>query len=97
MKIVTDFEWIQYETLAYPDTLSNVVYWKKTTHELQKIRNHQIILTIETNIRGSISDVMGDRLKQSNENKKVVYIDANNVYGCAMSQLLPEKETPSNS
>ena len=32
---------------------------------------------------------MGDRYIKSNENKKIFYIDANNLYGWAMSQYLP--------
>ena len=32
---------------------------------------------------------MGDRFVESNENKQILYIDANNLYGCAMSQYLP--------
>ena len=32
---------------------------------------------------------MGDRFVESNENKQIVYIDDNNLYGCAMSQYLP--------
>ena len=32
---------------------------------------------------------MGDRHVQSDENKQILYIDANNLYGWAMSQYLP--------
>ena len=32
---------------------------------------------------------MGDRFVESNENKQILYIDANNLYGWAMSQYLP--------
>ena len=32
---------------------------------------------------------MGDRYVKSDENKKILYIDANNFYGWAMSQYLP--------
>ena len=32
---------------------------------------------------------MGDRYIQSDDNKKILYIDANNLYGWAMSQFLP--------
>ena len=32
---------------------------------------------------------MGDRYVKSDENKKILYIDANNLYGWAMSQYLP--------
>ena len=32
---------------------------------------------------------MRDRYVKSDENKKILYIDANNLYGWAMSQPLP--------
>ena len=49
-------------------------------------------LLLENNIRGGISSVMGDRYAKSNENKKVLYEDANNLYGWAMSEHLPDDE-----
>ena len=35
---------------------------------------------------------MGDRYVKSNENKKILYIDAKNLYGQSMSQTLPFDE-----
>ena len=35
---------------------------------------------------------MGDRHVQSDENKQILYIDAKNLYGWAMSQYLPTGE-----
>ena len=35
---------------------------------------------------------MGDRHVQSDENKQILYIDANNLFGWAMSQYLPTGE-----
>ena len=35
---------------------------------------------------------MGGRYVRSDDNKKTLYIDANNLYGCAMSQFLPYDE-----
>ena len=35
---------------------------------------------------------MGNRHVQSDENKQILYIDANNLYGWAMSQYLPTSE-----
>ena len=35
---------------------------------------------------------MGNRYVQSDENKKILYIDANNLYGQAMSEPLPYDE-----
>ena len=38
---------------------------------------------------GSHSDPMGDRFDPKSENSYLQYLDANNLYGCAMSQPLP--------
>ena len=62
---------------------------KYTNIKLQTLQNKDMILLIENNIRGGISSVMGDRYVKSDENKKILYIDANNLYGWAMSQYLP--------
>ena len=51
-----------------------------------------MILLIENNIRGGISSVMGDRYVKSDDKKKILYVDANNLYGWAMSQFLPFDE-----
>ena len=51
-----------------------------------------MILLLENNIRGGISSVKGDRYVQSDENKKILYVDANNLYGWAMSEYLPYDE-----
>ena len=51
-----------------------------------------MILLLVNNIRGGISSVMGDRYIQSDENKKILYIDANNLYGHSMSETLPYDE-----
>ena len=51
-----------------------------------------MILTLENNIRGGKSCVMGDRYVKSNENKKILFIDANNLYGHSMSEPLPYDE-----
>ena len=48
-----------------------------------------MILQLENNIRGGIASVIGDRYVKSDENKKILYIDANNLHGWAMSQNLP--------
>ena len=47
-----------------------------------------MILLSENNIRGGISSVMGDRYVKSDENKKILYKDANNLYDHSMSQPL---------
>ena len=47
-----------------------------------------MILLSENIIRGGISSVMGDRYVKSSDNKKILYKDANNLYGWAMSEDL---------
>ena len=59
---------------------------------LQTLQDKDMILLIENNIRGGISSVMGDRYVKSDENKKILYVDANNLYGHSMSQPLPYDE-----
>ena len=60
-----------------------------TNIELDYIKCKELLILLENNIRGGISSVMGDRHVQSDENKQILYIDANNLYGWAMSQYLP--------
>ena len=62
---------------------------KLTKIKLDFIKDKQVLLLLENNIRGGISSVMGPRFIESNENTKLLYIDANNLYGWAMSQYLP--------
>ena len=65
---------------------------KYTDIKLQTLQDKDLILLIENNIRGGISSVMGDRYVKSDENKKILYIDATNLYGHSMSQMLPSDE-----
>ena len=65
---------------------------KYTWINLQTVQDEDMILLFENNIRGCISSVMGDRYVKSNDNKKILYIDANNLYGHSMSQPLPYDE-----
>ena len=65
---------------------------KYTDIKLQTLQNKDLILLIENNIRGGISSVMGDRYVESDENKKILYMDATNLYGHSMSQMLPYDE-----
>ena len=65
---------------------------KLTDIKLDFIKDKELLLLLENNIRGGISSVMGDRHVQSDENKQILYIDANNLYGWAMSQYLPPSE-----
>ena len=63
-----------------------------TDNKLQTLQDKDLILLIENNIRGGISSVMGDRYVMSDENKRILYIDATNLYGHSMSQFLPFDE-----
>ena len=65
---------------------------KYTNIEIQTLQDEDLILLLENNIRGGISSVMGDRYIKSDDNKKILYIDANNLYGHSMSQYLPYDE-----
>ena len=65
---------------------------KLTDIKLDFIKDKNLLLLLENNIRGGISSVMGDRHMRSDENKQILYIDANNIYGWAMSQYLPTGE-----
>ena len=65
---------------------------KYTDINLQTLQDKEMILLLENNIRGGISSVMGDRYIKLDDNKKILYIDANNLYGHSMSQYLPYDE-----
>ena len=65
---------------------------KNTDIKMQTLQDKDLILLIENNIRGGISSVMGDRYVKSDENKKISDIDATNLYGHSMSQMLPYDE-----
>ena len=56
---------------------------------LDYIKDIDMLLLIENNIRGGISGVMGPRYVSSDDKTKILYIDANNLYGWAMIQFLP--------
>ena len=51
---------------------------KLTKIKLDYIKCKELLLLLENNIRGGISSVMGPRYIESNENTKLLYIDANN-------------------
>ena len=65
---------------------------KYTDIKLQTPQDKDLILLIEINIRGGISSIMGDRYVKSDENKNILYMDATNLYGHSMSQMLPYDE-----
>ena len=61
---------------------------KYTGKDLQILQDKDMILLLEYFIGGGISSVMGDRYVKSDE-KKILYVDANNLYGHSMSEPLP--------
>ena len=63
-----------------------------TCIKLQSLQDIQLILILENTFRGGISSVMRDRYVKSNRNKKILYEEANILYGWAMSQSLPYDE-----
>ena len=65
---------------------------KYTDIEIQTLQDKYLILLFENNIRGGISSVMGNRYEKSDEDNNILYIDATNIYGHSMSQLLPYDE-----
>ena len=66
---------------------------KYTNIKLQTLQNKDLILLIENNLRGGISSVMGNRYVKSDENKKIFYADATNLYGHSISQMLRYDES----
>ena len=62
---------------------------KYTGINLQTLQDKDMILLLENNIRGGIGSVMSDRYVKSDDNKKIIYADANILYGHSMSQPLP--------
>ena len=65
---------------------------KYTGINLQTLQDKDMILLIENNIRAGISSVMSDRYVKSDESEKILYVDANNLYGHSMSQPLTYDE-----
>ena len=62
--------------------------FKYTDKKLQTLQDEDLTLLLENNVRGGISSVMGDRYVKSDENKKILYKDATNIYAHSMSQML---------
>ena len=60
--------------------------------KLQTLQDKDLILLIENSIRGGISSVKGDRYVKSDENKKILYMDATNLYGHSMPQMFSYDE-----
>ena len=61
---------------------------KMTNTELQKIDNIDMHLFLEKGMRGGVSYI-SKRCSRSDQNKTIMYWDANNLYEWAMIQYLP--------
>ena len=59
---------------------------------LQTLQDKDMNLLLENTIRGGKGSVMSDRYAKSDDDKRILYIDSNNLYGHSMSQPLPYDE-----
>ena len=66
---------------------------KDTKIRLQTFQDKDTILLFETIIRGGIGIVLVDRYVESDGNKKISFIEANNLYASVMIQSLPFNKT----
>ena len=65
---------------------------KNTGINLETLQNKDMISLLGNNIGGGISSVIGDLYVKSDENKKILSIDATNLYDPALSESLPYDE-----
>ena len=65
---------------------------KNTDIKLQTLQDKDLSSLLENNIIGGIRSFMGDTYVKLDENKKILYIDAKNLFVWAMSQMLPYVE-----
>ena len=64
-----------------------------TGKNLQTLQDKDLILTIKNRIRGGTGSVVADRFVKSNDNKKILYFDAENLCDWAMSESLLHDKT----
>ena len=65
---------------------------KYLDNKLQTLQDKDLILFLENIIRGGNSSVLGVRFVKSDDNEKIIYMDATNIYGHSMSQILSYDE-----
>ena len=65
---------------------------KYTDVKLQILQDKDLILSLENNIRGGISSIMGDRYVKLDDNKTTKYMDATNLIGHSIFQMLSYDE-----
>ena len=70
---------------------------KYTGINLQTLQDKDMIFLLENTNRCGMSSVMGNRFVKSDENRKIIYIEANNSYGHSMSHMLPYDEIISDT
>ena len=63
-------------------------WFKNDQNQIIFQKDKHLLLLLENKIRGGVSSVMGDRHVVSDVNTQILYIDANNLYGWAISQPL---------
>ena len=61
---------------------------KLTGVTLEKISNPDKYMFFEQGMRGGVSYI-NKRYSETSKNKHILYLDMNNLYGCAMRQYLP--------
>ena len=65
---------------------------KYTNIKIRTLHDKDMILLLENNDKGGKSSVMNDRYVESDDIEKILYIDANILYGHSMCQPLPYDE-----
>ena len=61
---------------------------KMTKIELEKINDPDKYMFFEQGMRGGVSYI-NKRYSKASKNVNILYLDMNNLYGCAMRQYLP--------
>ena len=61
---------------------------KMTGRTLEKISDHDKYMLFEQGIRRGVSYI-NKKYSEASKNVNILYLDTNNLYGCAMRQYLP--------